>query len=163
MSRVALMALLILGLTAGCKEVEQPSSAGIRALDQSRQIDSLIILADDGKEHLFDVYLAVEFEEKQQGLMHVLTMPDTTGMLFVYETADRHSMWMKNTFIPLDMIFARSDGSIASVIHDTKPHSLKSQGATEPVSYVLELNAGMAKRLNIGTKSRILWDGLDTK
>lgn len=159
MNRVTIIALLVIGLATGCKETGQPRSAGIEAFDQNRKSDTLVIIADDGKKHSLDVYLALDYEEKRQGLMHVLTMPETTGMLFVYETADLHSMWMKNTFIPLDMVFARADGSVATVIHNAQPHSLKSQAATEPVTYVLELNAGVARQLNIGLNSRIIWDG----
>jgi len=77
-------------------------------------------------------------------------------MLFVYEENGRHAMWMKNTYIPLDMVFARADGTVSSVIHDTQPLSLTSQGSVEAVLYVLELNAGAARRLNIGRKSRIV-------
>jgi uncharacterized membrane protein (UPF0127 family) len=66
-------------------------------------------------------------------------------------------MWMKNTYIPLDMIFARADGSVSSVIVDTVPQTLNSNASVEPVRYVLELNAGTARLLQIGTSSRLLW------
>ena len=69
-------------------------------------------------------------------------------------------MWMKNTYIPLDLVFARADGTVSSVIHDTQPLSLESQKSIEPVNYVLELNAGAARRLNIGRKSRLRVDAL---
>ena len=57
-----------------------------------------------------------------------------------------------------DAVFARADGTVSSVIHDTRPLSLTSQSSVEPVNYVLELNAGTARRLNIGRKSRITWE-----
>jgi hypothetical protein len=88
--------------------------------------------------------------------MFVRKMPSNVGMLFVYEDSAMHSMWMKNTYIPLDMVFARADGAVSSVIHDTQPLSLTSQGSIEPVTYVLELNAGTTRRLHIGRKSRII-------
>jgi hypothetical protein len=66
-------------------------------------------------------------------------------------------MWMKNTFIPLDMIFARSDGTVSSIISNTTPRTLKSNRSTEPVRYVLELNAGIARRMGIGQASRLIW------
>ena len=78
-------------------------------------------------------------------------------MLFIYESDEYHSMWMKNTFISLDMVFARSDGTVSSIIRDTVPQTLTSQVSTEPVRYVLELNAGTTRRLNIGVKSQLLW------
>jgi uncharacterized membrane protein (UPF0127 family) len=84
-------------------------------------------------------------------------MPERTGMLFIYADEDIHSMWMKNTYIPLDMVFVRGDGSVSSIITDTVPLTLKSQASREPVQYVLELNAGSARRFGIGQSSRINW------
>ena len=78
-------------------------------------------------------------------------------MLFVYSNAEYNSMWMKNTYIPLDIAFARSDGSISNIAANTEPLSLKSIGSTDAVKYVLELNAGTAERLSIDENSRLLW------
>lgn len=89
--------------------------------------------------------------------MFVRKMPADRGMLFVYDVSDNHSMWMKNTYLSLDMIFARSDGTVSSVSHDTQPLSLATISSTEPVTFVLELNAGTARRLGISQKSRIIW------
>ena len=78
-------------------------------------------------------------------------------MLFLYDQEDIRSMWMKNTYISLDIIFALDDGSISSVIPDAVPLSLASLASKEPVQYVLELNAGAARRFGIGQGSRIIW------
>ena len=82
-------------------------------------------------------------------------------MLFIYERADYLSMWMKNTYIALDMVFARLDGSISSVVRDTEPMSLRSIVATEPVSFVLELNAGTTEKLFIDENSRLVLETVD--
>ncbi len=118
----------------------------------------LIIEADDGRSHELDVYLATSVEQQRRGLMFVRKMPQTTGMLFIYEGDFHHSMWMKNTYIPLDLVFARADGSVSSIIHDAEPLSLTSRASIEPVRYVLELNAGTARRLKIGIRSHIIWE-----
>jgi uncharacterized membrane protein (UPF0127 family) len=68
-------------------------------------------------------------------------------------------MWMKNTFIPLDMLFIRGNGVIAFVIANTEPQSLQSQSSGEAVNYVLELNAGTAERLQIKRGDQMLWAG----
>ncbi len=68
------------------------------------------------------------------------------------------SMWMKNTFIPLDMVFALADGSVSSVIANTEPQSLQSLRSLEPVMFVLELNAGTTDRLAIDANSRLIWE-----
>jgi uncharacterized membrane protein (UPF0127 family) len=118
---------------------------------------ALNIVNDLGETLEFDVYVALSPEQQRRGLMFVRQMPERTGMLFIYESDEYHSMWMKNTFISLDMVFARSDGTVSSIIRDTVPQTLTSQVSTEPVRYVLELNAGTTRRLNIGVKSQLLW------
>ena len=64
---------------------------------------------------------------------------------------------MKNTYLSLDIIFARADGTVSSVIRNTEPLSLRSLASTEPVRYVLELTAGAARRFGIGAGSRLVW------
>jgi uncharacterized membrane protein (UPF0127 family) len=151
---IAIAALLCF---SSCKAPAQASPAGVASLDDSFERSTLMIESDDGKQHEFEIYLAIEYEQQRRGLMYVRKMPQNMGMLFVYEKTEHHAMWMKNTFIPLDMIFARADGTVSSVIHDTVPTTLDSNGSIEPVNFVLELNAGTARRLNIGRKSRIIW------
>lgn len=127
------------------------------ALDAAFERDVLIVVASRHACHRFDVYLAESYEQQVRGLMHVRSLPDTSGMLFVYQDERLHSMWMKNTFIPLDIAFARSDGTIVTIARETEPLSLRSIGSGEPVSYVLELNAGISDRLSIEAGSRMLW------
>lgn len=127
------------------------------SLDESFDRDALIVVTSDRACYRFDVYLARSLQQKRRGLMFVRELPDTTGMLFVYDRDEPQSIWMKNTYIPLDIVFARSDGSIARVARNTEPLSLESIPSGEPVRYVLELNAGMTERLGIDTGSRIVW------
>lgn len=143
---------------ASCSAPAETTSANVPSLEDDFDRDTLIIESDDGLQHEFDIYLATNFEQQRRGLMFVRKMPASTGMLFVYEDTDYHSMWMKNTYISLDLIFARIDGAVSSVIHDAQPLSLTSRASIEPVNYVLELNAGTARRLGIGNKSRIVWE-----
>ena len=145
-----------------CRAPTETNTAAIAGLDDKFERDTLIIESDDGTRHRLDIYLAVDFEQHRRGLMFVRSMPANTGMLFVYAEPDVHSMWMKNTYMSLDLVFARSDGTISSVIHDTQPMSLTPRGSEEPVSFVLELNAGTARRLNIGRRSRIIWERNDS-
>jgi uncharacterized membrane protein (UPF0127 family) len=140
---------------ASCSAPAESTPGGGGTLDEAFDHGTLTITSDDGREHIFTVYLATTEDQRRRGLMFVRKLPATTGMLFIYEDSDLHSMWMKNTYISLDMVFARADGSVSSVIHETQPLSLASQSSVEPVSFVLELNAGTARRLNIGHKSRI--------
>lgn len=150
MTRIVALLLLVCSANATADE----------ALDAAFDRDVLIIVADRHACHRFDVYLAVEREQKVRGLMHVRELPADTGMLFVYEDDDYHSMWMKNTYIPLDIAFAKSDGTIVNIARDTEPQSLASIRSAEPVSYVLELNAGVTKALAIEPGSRIVWGAI---
>ncbi len=117
--------------------------------------DTIIIEAQRDACYRFDVYLATTREQQLRGLMHVRHLPEFTGMLFVYTTPDMHSMWMKNTYISLDILFIREDGTISNIVANTEPLSLKSMSSTESVSYVLELNAGVSTKLFIDTDSRV--------
>lgn len=137
--------------------VGQSATGFATSLDEAFATDVLIIEASAPACYRFDVYLAFERSQQARGLMHVRELPERTGMLFVYPESDYHSMWMKNTFIPLDIAFVLADGRIANIARDTEPLSLQSIAASEPVNYVLELNAGVTARLGIDENSRILW------
>lgn len=116
---------------------------------------TIIIEAQQDACYRFDVYLATSREQQIRGLMHVRHLPAFTGMLFTYPSPDMHSMWMKDTYISLDILFIREDGTISNIETTTEPLSLNSISSTEPVSYVLEVNAGATARLRIDTTSRV--------
>ncbi len=134
--------------------------SGQESLDDAFDRDVLIIDASRHACYRFDIYLALSGAQQRRGLMFVRELPLTSGMLFVYEGEATHAMWMKNTFIPLDIAFIRSDGSIANIAKNTEPQSLRSIRSDGPVTYVLELNAGVTDRLFIDTDSRVLWGPL---
>lgn len=146
------------GGVSACNAPTETRKDTVKGLDGIFELDALVIEADDGVRHEFDVYLALDHDQQRRGLMFVRNMPQHTGMLFVYKDSDMRSMWMKNTYSSLDIVFARADGSISSIVHDAEPLSLASRSSLEPVTYVLELNAGTTRRYNIGNKSRIIWD-----
>lgn len=136
-------------------------TAEVDSLDAAFEQDVLIIETADSGCFKFDIYLAVSDQQKRRGLMFVRKLPEFSGMLFPYRNAAIHSMWMKNTYIPLDILFARADGSVSSIQENTEPLSLKSLSAIEPINYVLELNAGIAAKLGIDQGSRLIIDLLE--
>ena len=148
--RILLVVLAWLSLTA------QSYDAG--DLDQAFRRDVLIISASEHACYRFDVWLATSNAQQRRGLMFVRELPPFTGMLFVYPEAGRKSMWMKNTFIPLDMLFIRADGTVASIIQNTEPQSLVSRRSTEPVNFVLELDGGVTEALGIAAGGMVYWD-----
>lgn len=126
-------------------------------LEEAFDSDVLVIVARDAC-YRFDIYLAVNMQQQRRGLMFVRHLPERTGMLFIYPDEYYRSMWMKNTYISLDMVFARSDGSITNIARETTPLSENSVTSTEPAMFVLELNAGTARRLSIDEDSRLVWE-----
>lgn len=157
--RIALMlvaCLLLTGFTS-CQSPADTKAGALADLDASFERRVLVIEADDGVGHEFDVYLAVTDEQKRRGLMFVRELPDRSGMLFIYDDSNMQSMWMKNTYISLDLVFARSDGTVSSIIREAQPLSLQPLSSVEPVSLVLELNAGTTRRYKIGRGSRLVW------
>lgn len=105
--------------------------------------------------HVIDIEIADTSQEKALGLMYRTSLPEKSGMLFVYESPQEITMWMRNTYIPLDMIFIRADGIVHRIEARTEPFSeaiVASQGA---VTAVLELGGGVAARLGIKPGDRV--------
>ena len=126
-------------------------------LEDAFDQDVLVVSASSAC-YRFDIFLALTREQQRRGLMFVRELPSTSGMLFVYPEEMTLSIWMKNTFIPLDIVFAGADGRISSIYKDATPQSLKSMSSKEPASYVLELNAGVTDALGIGPGSVLIWE-----
>jgi uncharacterized membrane protein (UPF0127 family) len=105
----------------------------------------------DGKKvrHVFQVWLADSPQRQAQGLMFVRSLPELRGMLFVHTEPRSISMWMKNTYIPLDMVFIGPGGKIQQIVEQTTPHSLDTIRSKEPAVAVLEIAGGEARRLGI--------------
>ena len=107
--------------------------------------------------HTFQVEVAQTPEQWARGLMHRATLAPDAGMLFLFPRARRVSMWMKDTFIPLDMVFITRSGRVAEVKADTQPLSLQTIAPRTPVPFVLEIAAGTADRLGIRPGDRVRW------
>src|SRR5438270_7588991 len=88
-------------------------------------------------------------EENARGLMERTHLPHDRGMLFDFKQQQPVNMWMKNTYLPLDMVFIRADGTVARIAADAEPLSTRVIPSGEPVLSVLELNAGTAAKLGI--------------
>ena len=115
-----------------------------------------IELRGQGGVQQFSIEIADTEAERAQGLMQRAHMPTSAGMLFVYESPTHAFFWMKDTVIPLDMIFADASGRVMRVHSDATPQDLTPIDGGSGVVYVLEINAGLAKRMGIveGTQMR---------
>lgn len=129
-------------------------------LDSVFAKDTLVIHATENACYRFDIWLAKVRDQQMRGLMFVRDLPEFTGMLFVYDGPGRRSMWMKNTYIPLDIVFIRDDGVVSSIVADAEPLNLTSLSSIEPVPYVLELAGGVAATLGITPGDQVEWSGI---
>ena len=110
----------------------------------------------DGTIIAFTVEIARTPRQWSFGLMHVTSMPDGQGMLFVFPDMAPRSFWMKNTLIPLDMLFFDDAGGLVSAFEDVPPHSLQSRRSAGDARFVLELNGGTMAANGIGGTARLL-------
>ena len=103
----------------------------------------------DGGHESFAVEVADDAEERARGLMFRTELSPASGMLFVYEAPRHPQFWMKNTLIPLDMVFADSTGTVTRVHANAVPGDLTPVDGGEGVQFVLEINGGLAEKLGI--------------
>jgi len=104
--------------------------------------------AGAGKVHV-TVEVARTMEERRQGLMYRTEMAEHAGMVFLFDKDANHQFWMRNTLIPLDMIFITKDFKVAGIVHSAVPKSEQHRGVGKLSRYVLEVNGGYAKKMGI--------------
>jgi uncharacterized protein len=113
----------------------------------------------DGKTiSALDVEIADNDDQRMTGLMFRTNMKENQGMLFIFPYETEQSFWMKNTVLPLDMIFVNADLEIVKIHHNTTPYSEQSYSSGKPAQYVVEVNAGYCNKLNIIEGDKILFN-----
>jgi uncharacterized protein len=125
-------------------------TAPVRAAGQ----DAIEIVTRTGV-HAFSVELATTPAEQERGLMYRKELPEGRGMLFDFQTAQQVQFWMRNTYIPLDMIFIAADGHIAHIAENAKPMSDDLIPSVRPVRAVLEVIAGTVRKFGIAPGDRV--------
>lgn len=141
---VAALALAVLAI------VPKPA----QAQNATAGLEPLTIVTASGR-HAFQVEVMRTPEQRARGLMHRQFMPADRGMLFDFKRVEPVAMWMQNTYISLDMLFIRADGTVARVAERAEPLSTRTIPSGEPVLSVLEINAGLAEKLGIKPGDRI--------
>jgi uncharacterized protein len=154
-------AALIAAALIGCRgenyePVREPAAA--RSTISGLELVPLTIRSGT-RAHEFTVEVARTNDQQAQGLMFRERLGPDEGMLFPRAYPQPMSFWMKNTLIPLDMIFVREDGTIARIAANTVPHSLDAVESGEPVVAVLEIAGGRSAELGIQTGDRVTWPG----
>lgn len=143
----------VLGLILVALALLQPLGAAALEAQLSKIEPLTVATAEDA--FMFTVEIADTEPLRSRGLMFRQRLPEDRGMLFDFGTPRPVSMWMKNTFISLDMLFIREDGTIAYIAENTVPQSLDTIGISEPVLAVLELAGGTARKLGIRAGDRV--------
>lgn len=117
---------------------------------------TLQIATPDARLHRFNIWIADDEARRARGLMFIKELGAEDGMLFVYPQPQLISMWMKNTYVSLDMLFVAADGKITHVVANTEPMSEKTISSGSTVLAVVELPAGTAARLKIAPGARVI-------
>jgi uncharacterized membrane protein (UPF0127 family) len=97
--------------------------------------------------------------ERSLGLMFRKSIAETAGMIFLFEKEEEHSFWMKNTYIPLDMVFVGANQKVVGVLEDVPPHTEDPRTVGKPSLYVVELKAGTARKFGISADSTMTVHG----
>jgi uncharacterized membrane protein (UPF0127 family) len=154
-----IVALLAAASLAGCRA--EPTSNAVEppaARTSPAGLDLVALTIDSGgRRHDFTVEMARTPAQQEHGLMERRGLAPDAGMLFPFDPPRPASFWMRNTLIPLDMVFIRPDGSIARIAANTVPLSETPVAVEEPLTAVLELRGGRAAQLGIHAGDRVSW------
>ncbi len=132
----------------------RPSSAQEKSSQYPHE--QVTIETASGQKHFFDMEIAKTAEQRERGLMFRRSMPKDSGMMFIFWPPETVVFWMKNTHMPLDMLFVRADGAIVKIVSNAKPLDLSIQSSNENVIAVIELNGGEAQRRSIKPGDKVL-------
>lgn len=144
-----LILLLVLCLALSCKE--EPKAKVVSKTISFTKEGELQVYRDSSDSLIcnFDIEIADNEYETQTGLMHRASMEKDRGMLFIFPDERIHSFYMKNTQIPLDILYLTSSMKVASIKENAEPYNETSISSGVPVQYVLEINAGLSQELGI--------------
>jgi uncharacterized membrane protein (UPF0127 family) len=131
------------------------------AAAQDAAVREELVVATQAGPQRFQVEIADDPRERARGLMFRRQMAKEHAMLFDFGTEQPASFWMENTYIPLDMIFIKEDGTIESIAERTTPLSRRSVTSKGPVRYVLEINGGLSNELGIRAGDRVSGPALE--
>jgi uncharacterized membrane protein (UPF0127 family) len=164
--RAALLFLVVAALCA-CSgassspgEPRSPATTVASSVAEAPREQPAVVIRAGSAEHRFRVELATTPQERARGLMFREHLDDDAGMLFLFDQMEVQSFWMKNTKIPLDMIFLDEEGVIVGIVENAEPLTLTSRSVGRPSRYVLEVNGGTSRRLGIEAGQRALFLGV---
>ncbi|MBD3218425.1 MAG: DUF192 domain-containing protein [candidate division Zixibacteria bacterium] len=157
---VVVTAVLISRLFSGSEQESQSNNIGSSesSVYDFKKEGEVVFFGEDGAQKIeIDVEIADDPGEITLGLMYREKLNPLQGMLFIFPEEAPRSFWMRNTILPLDMIFADNEGKIVTIHEHTVPFSQESYVSTIPARYVVEVNAGFCNSHDIKTGDKIEW------
>lgn len=130
-------------------------------LGAQQQLESLVIQTAAGREVQYQVEIADTPDSRRRGLMYRMEMPSNQGMLLDFEGPSKVSIWMKNTYISLDIIYIDEEGTITKIVPDAVPHSTAHMRSDSKVRAVLEVNAGQTAYHSIQVGDKVIHRSFD--
>ena len=153
MTRAAVaVALLALAPAIAC--------ASKKGADSTVPRPRVVVETSSGAHPAVEVELARTEPERRKGLMDRASLPEDAGMLFIFDASSVQSFWMKNTLIPLDMIFVDEGGRIVGVVERAAPQTLTPRSVGAPSRYVLEVNGGWSKAHGVRAGDRVRFENV---
>lgn len=152
---LALASVLVTGLGYGSLAMAQDAEHSITKAQPELAKQPLTIITKDGQKHQFSVEIAKTPKEQEIGEMFRTNIPENGGMLFIWPAIQASSMWMKNTIVPLDMVFIDDSHHIQAIEENTVPYSLAPISSHGPVSATLELKGGITAKLGITVGDKV--------
>jgi uncharacterized membrane protein (UPF0127 family) len=156
------MTLFAQGLVSVLRHAGAVLALAAFALPASADESRLVLHSATG-EYSFNVQVVDTPEGRAQGLMFVTELADDAGMLFDFGEERPVSFWMRNTFIPLDMIFVGADGVVKNIHVNARPHDVTSIPSKGPVQYVLEIPGGRSAEIGLKAGDRMDHDRIDAQ
>ncbi|MCC7542538.1 MAG: DUF192 domain-containing protein [Deltaproteobacteria bacterium] len=142
---------------------ERPASSGAAKVRRPEPSDGPVVVLEPPNRPpvRVDVEVAKTPAARQRGLMFRRALPERAGMLFLFERPEHHVFWMRNTYIPLDMIFIREDMTVLGVVENATPRTDDSREVPGISLHVLEVNGGLTRRWGVGTGTRVRFERIE--
>ena len=158
---IILSAILTASLLSSCKDDETEAPIETEEITFTKEGEATLLKPNGDTIQQIDIEIADNSYERQTGLMYRESMEDDQGMLFIYDNEAPRAFYMKNTYIPLDIIYFASDSTAVSFQKNAQPQDETSLPSGEPAQFVLELNAGLADDWNIEVGDKIDFERVD--
>jgi uncharacterized membrane protein (UPF0127 family) len=161
-TRRFLIAFASLWLTTATA-IADPEAATGADLDRVFRREPLQIATPDARMHSFNAWIADDEARRERGLMFIRKLEEKDAMLFIWPRSQRIGIWMKNTYVPLDILFVGADGKVTRIVENAEPLSLKTLDSGGDMLGVVELPGGTASKLKIQRGALVMHAAFNTK